>query len=49
MTIKRKVDGVLHSVSILDSYRILTDKLSDLCSNYQVEESKGYFPYDFAN
>jgi hypothetical protein len=48
LTIKRKVDGVLHSVSIMDSYRILTDKLSDLCTKYQVEESKGFFPYDFA-
>lgn len=48
MTIKRKVDGVIHSVSILDSYCILTDKLSNLCSKYQVEVCKGYFPYDFA-
>ncbi len=48
LTVKRKVEGVLHSVSMLDSYRILTEKLSDLCSKYEVEESKGYFPYDFS-
>ena len=48
LTIQRKIDGVLQSVSILDSYRILTDKLSVLCTKYEVEESKGYFPYDFA-
>ena len=48
LTIKRKVDGVLHSVSILDSYRILTEALSDLCTKYEIKESKGFFPYDFA-
>lgn len=48
LVIKRKVDGVMHSVSILDSYRILTEKLSDLCTKYDVSESKGYFPYAFA-
>ena len=48
LTIKRKVDGVTHSVSILDSYRILSEKLSKLCAKYEVEESKGFFPYDFA-
>lgn len=48
LTIQRKVDGVLHSVSIMDSYRILTSKLSDLCKKYEVEVKKGFFPYDFA-
>lgn len=49
LTIKRKIGKVLHSVTILDSYRILRDTLEKLCLKYGVKVSKGNFPYKFSN
>jgi len=48
LLIKRSVKGVMHTLTILDSYRILTNNLSDLCIKYKVDINKGIFPYGFS-
>ena len=48
LTIKRKIGDTLHSLSILDSYRILTHSLHDLAGKYEVEIKKGCFPHKFS-
>ena len=48
ITISRKVHGIMQSITILDSYGILNDKLKDLGAKYEVEVVKGEFPHKFA-
>jgi hypothetical protein len=45
--IKRKLDNKMRSVTILDSYAILSRSLRDLCLDYKIENIKSYFPYEF--
>ena len=47
--LKLKIKKESDSVTILDSYRILTDRLKDLCEKYEVDVIKGDFPHKFAN
>lgn len=47
--LKLKIKKESDSVTILDSYRILTDNLKDLCVKYEVDVIKGDFPHKFAN
>ena len=49
LKISRIIDGVLHSINILDSYRVLTDSLKSLSVKYEVDVIKGDFPHKFAN
>ena len=46
--LKLKIMNNSNSITILDSYRILSDNLKDLCINYNVDVHKGDFPYDFS-
>jgi len=47
--IKLTISKDKHSFTILDSYCILTDSLSRLGKNFEVETIKSIFPYKFAN
>lgn len=47
--LKLKIKKESDSVTILDSYRILTDNLKDLSVKYEVDVIKGDFPHKFAN
>lgn len=47
--LKLKISNKSNSITLLDSYRILTDSLNELCIKYKLEIYKGYFPYDFCN
>ena len=49
IVLKLKIKKESDSVTILDSYRILTDNLKDLCVRYEVDVIKGDFPHKFAN
>jgi len=49
LTIKRKINGVLHTLKICDSYAILPDSLHKLGQAYNVEVVKDYFPHNFVN
>ena len=37
------------TVTICDSFAILTNGLAKLCKDFDIETSKGIFPYNFAN
>lgn len=47
LTIKRRIDGNIRSISIIDSFAILDLDLRNLCEIYNVENRKSYFPYQF--
>ena len=52
VTIKRKKSGSNNrydSITICDSYPILTSSLSKLCKDFNVSIHKGNFPYSFVN
>lgn len=49
LSIKRVIEGRSSNINILDSYSILTDSLKNLCLKYELNLSKGEFPYKFAS
>jgi hypothetical protein len=49
LVIKRKVNGIVRRVKILDSVGILPRSLRDLGNDYKVDTVKGYFPYTFVS
>nr|ABR20837.1 DNA polymerase [Fusarium proliferatum] len=49
LTIRRRVEGKIRSITLNDSLPILSMSLRSLCKAYKVEQAKSYFPYDFVN
>lgn len=47
--LKLKIKCGSNSITILDSYRVLTDNLKNLSIKYKVDVTKGDFPYKFAS
>lgn len=47
LTIKRKINGILRTLKLCDSYAILPDSLYNLCKSYKVEVVKDHFPHKF--
>jgi len=48
IVIRRKVEGKVRTITLMDSYAILPSSLRKLCSDYKVDLAKSYFPYRFA-
>ncbi|YP_008475016.1 hypothetical protein (mitochondrion) [Candida oxycetoniae] len=49
LTVSIKIDDNIHKIHFLDSYVLLTNSLSKLANDFNINESKGYFPYSFVN
>lgn len=48
LIIKRKINGKMRKIKILDSLCILPHSLAKLCKDYKVAVSKGHFPHGFS-
>ena len=49
LTISKTIAKTKYTITICDSYAILTDSLKNLAEKYEVSTLKGYFPHDFVN
>jgi hypothetical protein len=49
LTIKRRVNGKIKSLSIHDSLPIILGSLRDLSKSYDIENPKSFFPYEMVN
>ena len=49
VVVKRTIDNKVRSVTLVDSYALLSSSLENLSKSYDVEVKKGKFPYDFVN
>lgn len=47
--ITRYINKRARYITICDSYAILSNSLDTLCKHYNVSDSKGVFPYTYAN
>lgn len=49
LTLTMKINNKVYSITIKDSYLLLSSSLRDLGKDYNVDILKGYFPYSFVN